>query len=145
MAFGEDNLRRIRFNQCVVNAIKEYDSMRTVKLKEHWNESGEWLVKNGSPTEIGYDTYWRSFDSAMEFNVQKHEEFMIREKYAALVKCKKTPAPTKRMANCPMKDNMKTFFKSHQQHDRYHWNKDTKWRKKEERTSTRFWLLCPPK
>ena len=62
VAFGEDNLRRIRFNQAIVNAIKEYPLMCTVILKEFWNESNERLVMNGTITEAGLDTYWRSFD-----------------------------------------------------------------------------------
>ena len=57
VAFGEDNMRRLHFNLCLENVLKQYPGMRVIKLKEHWNNADEGLVKYGSLTEVGYDTY----------------------------------------------------------------------------------------
>ena len=116
--FGNDNARRSRFNICLENVLKEYNSMRIVHLKEHWNQQDDSLVQNGGYTFARYDAFWRSFDSAMASNVTKREQFLAKE-----VVPQKRKWNQENMASHPKVDDMKNFFKRHK-NDKFHWHKD---------------------
>ena len=78
-------------------------------LKEHWNNSDESLVKNGSFTETGYDTYWKSFDLAIEFNVRKREQFLAKE--VKVASKRKLALDDQLLHSHQQGDDMKRFFK----------------------------------
>ena len=60
VAFGEDNMRRTRFNQSMESVVKQYESsMHLMRLKEFWDSADHSLVQNGSLTERGLDIYWK--------------------------------------------------------------------------------------
>ena len=138
VAFGEDNIRRIRFNQCLSSIVKLYpETMRVVRLFEFWDENESNLVVNGSYTDKGFETFWKSFDATMKFNINKREVFLAREKQMSLKR--KFIEAEEQMASCSKKDNMKTFFKKHK-NDKFHWRKGAG-----EEEQHRFWLPRPPR
>ena len=98
--------------------------MRTIKLKEFWSEDNVALVKNGSLTEDGCDMYWKSFDSAIEFNVGKHEACLVKEQFAKLTGSKRKfrEIQQQQVSSHPKGDDIKNFFKKHK-NDKYHWQK----------------------
>ena len=117
IAFGEDNMRRLKFNLCLENVLKLYKNMRIIKLKEFWNNADETLVKYGSLTERGYDTYWKSFDSTIKFNVTKREQFLAK----SLNLKRKNDGCADLLLSHSKTDDMKTFFKRHR-NDKFHWH-----------------------
>ena len=140
VAFGEDNMRRIKFNQCLesVLKLKQYaSSMRLIRLKEFSDQNDQSLVKNGSLTEHGLDVYWRSFDSAIGYNVQKREAFLVKTTQQG----HKRRFPDNHLGNGD--EDIKKFFKKYR-NDQFHWHNVVSGEDRAgDRINNRFWLPQP--
>ena len=113
---------------CLDNAVKQFQSMRVIKLKEFWNNEDNNFVMNGSLTDSGFKTYWKSFDSTVAFNVKKRELFLAKSTHAALKR--KYPFADQERGNGsqPKEDDMKRLFQKHRRdrNDKFHWHKDAR-------------------
>ena len=117
--FGSElNAARGKFNACLDSVLKLYDNMRVMKLKEYWNTKNRNLVGNLNRqiSAEGLAHYWRSIDAAIEFNVNKREEYLSR------VKGMRNNAPMAKLSSAKECNDMKRFFHRHR-HDQFHWHK----------------------
>ena len=69
------NELRKKWNACIETLCKTKDGMRYMRFKDHWNFNDANLVINDKMTEAGLDAYWNAVDSALQFNVGRHELF----------------------------------------------------------------------
>ena len=106
---------RTKFNYCLDSVVRMYANMCTVQLKVNWRPNDTTLVVNDKFTITGMNAYWKAVDSALEFNIKKREEYLVREKLKSSGENKKkcTPfamgRPSAEMFN-KNKDAMREFF-----------------------------------
>ena len=81
-SLNESQMRE-KFNNCMETAVKAYDNMRVIKIKEAWDDNNMTAVVNNRITSSGLTQLWKGTDSAFKFNLIKREEFLIREKFRA--------------------------------------------------------------
>ena len=74
-----ETLMRTKFNLCMESVVRTYANMRVIKPKVIWDKTDSNLVVNNRMTETGQEMYWRTIDSVLQFNMQKRDEFLIRE------------------------------------------------------------------
>ena len=72
---------REKFNNCMESVVQAYGNMRVIKVKEAWGSNNMSAVMNNRITSTGLSLLWKGIDAAFKFNVQKHNEYLIREKY----------------------------------------------------------------
>ena len=71
---------RAKFNNCLESVLKLHNNMRQLKMKEIWSYDNPHLVNmNGHVTSYRLSKYWASIDAALEFNVDRHEQFLCKE------------------------------------------------------------------
>ena len=63
-----------KFNHCLEAAVRLYDNMRVIKIKEVWNFENISLVNNNEMTPSGLSAYWKAVDASMHFNVKRNEK-----------------------------------------------------------------------
>ena len=78
--FFRDNHLRAKFNNVLDSTLKLFNNMRTLKMKEVWSYDNPHLVHSstGIISAYGLSKYWASIDSAIEYNVDKHELFLCK-------------------------------------------------------------------
>ena len=143
-----DNDLRIKFNLAMETVMKTVPNMRVIKLKDRWNHDDSNLVSNERLTVEGEKGYWRVINSAVQFNVHKHNEFVVVDKYHKLMEQRKRlreestanitqRLPVKRSLKNEFsdsgygkhvrRDDMQQFFRRHSKknrdNDRFHWNR----------------------
>ena len=135
---------RNKFNKCLETNVKKYESMRMIRFKEKWNHEEPFLVSNDAVSITGQLIYWQSVDVAVAFNVEKHRQFLVCEKYRLLQLkrhmeeegnsySRKTMKYGSRAATnesgdsrdvlLHTKDGMQHFFECNKHVDHYHWHK----------------------
>ena len=107
----EENESRKKMKNCLESVVKTYDNIRIMKLKEFWHYTDDHLVQNNRCTVTGFDTYWKSLDSAVEFNIKKRQAFLAKDSQG--LKRQRAYQP----------DEIATFFKRYK-YDKFHWRKD---------------------
>ena len=110
--YFDDNSLHTKFNYCLESVVKLYPNMCVIKMKEIWDFENPDLVCNVRFTSQGFDVYWQSIDSAIRFNVMKHEQFL----------CRRGDKKEKSVSTPPHHDKMHDFFKRNQHIDRFHWS-----------------------
>ena len=75
----------------------------------------------------GVNTYWRAIDKSFQFNKEKRDEFLIREKFRALSALKDNKHAIAKVGNTEKsgtRENMMAmFFRRNKRVDRYHWHR----------------------
>ena len=84
-----DNEVRNKFSFTLDSVLKQYKQMRAVKLVEVWDKADANLVVNNRITCDGLHCYWAAVDAAIRYNVLKHREFVINDRYNTLTKARK--------------------------------------------------------
>ena len=123
----DNNSLRTKFNNCLESVVKLFNNMRVIKMKEIWDFENASLVCKGRFTSEGFDTYWKSIDSAVRFNVMKHEQF-LRRKHEKKERGMQETSPPSRHDRRDHRDRMSDFFKRNRQ-DRFHWHNNQQGRK----------------
>ena len=90
---SSENTVCTKFNNCLQTLVKQYPMMRIAKLKEVWKFDDHDLVIQNCITADGLVAYWRAIDKALQFNIQKHKEYLAR---IFLEKIKKQPLGSKK-------------------------------------------------
>ena len=140
--FLPNNQARCKLNICMESVMKLYSTMRCIKLKEVWEYSDTYSVVNGRFTPEGLSKYWKSIDSAIKFNVVKHDEFLTCEKFRK-IKAKRqagiannihsnnnnregttTPTPIQSRLGLGQRDPLPEFFRKYRSKpydDKFRW------------------------
>ena len=101
--------------------------MRSVRIKSLWDFEDQRLVINGRFTHSGLAAAWAAIDSAIQFNIAKHGEYVIIDKYYKLMEERKKKRPQNKTAasGTGARDPMPEFFKhnksTNKSADRFHW------------------------
>ena len=74
------NEARKKWNFCLKSLLKGRSDMRVIKLKEVWNFNDKSLIAMNRVTDTGFYTYWRAADTALKFNISRHELFLAETK-----------------------------------------------------------------
>ena len=74
-----------KFNLVLESVVKLEENMRVAKMKDVWDPQDTTLVVNHNFTCDGLDAYWMAVDASIEFNIQKHREYLIFSRYNALM------------------------------------------------------------
>ena len=78
----KDNLNaRMKMNAVMDSVTKLYQYMRVIKIKEIWQNNDSKLVTHNRFTPHGLSVYWKAIDAAVQFNVKKHDEFLISKRF----------------------------------------------------------------
>ena len=80
-----DNEIQRKFNLVLESVVKLEENMRVAKMKDVWDPQDTTLVVNHNFTCDGLDTYWKAVDASIEFNIQKHREYLIFSRYNAFM------------------------------------------------------------
>ena len=97
--------------------------MRLVRLKE-WVKKDTSLVVNNHFTSKGLSVYWRSVDKAVQFNIQKREEYIVHENFKALNFKRKPEMPISALVSHDNRDNMYKVFEKRRKFDRSNLDKN---------------------
>ena len=73
------NDTRNKFNLCLESVVRDYNTMRVVKIKEIWNMEDSALVTNNRITVEGTLKLWESIDAVVKFNIRKRKEFLAKK------------------------------------------------------------------
>ena len=78
--------QRAKFNNCLESVMKLYTNMRVLKMKEIWQYDNHHYIFQGSGafSSYGLGKYWASIDAAVKYNVDKHEHFLIKDRFNKL-------------------------------------------------------------
>ena len=93
--------------------------MRSIKLKEFWNQADTDLVsRNGGITKIGKMIYWKVIDASVKFNIAKREQYLMKDH-----------SSQKKINESVGKDPMREFIRRNQHSgsrdgDKFHWKKN---------------------
>ena len=105
-----DNELRKKFNLCLESVVRQSSNMRVIKFNDHWPLIDDTLVYNsGIISESGKEAYWRAFDSSVEFNILKREQFLKKQKGTQFKKVT--------LKKGDQEDDMKNFFHHHKVDD----------------------------
>ena len=152
----ETNYLHTKFNLTLESVVCMYKSMKMAKIKEVWHNDDSSLVVNNRITDDGYTAYWQVIDTAVNFNILKRKQFLIREaadKIKQDMASHKGEVGRKRVHDThehfhdsakrrPLghdREDMKRFFKRKNREDRYHWSKGSR---SSQSTNNRFMLPC---
>ena len=113
--------------------MKLQSQMRVIKLKEHWNVTNNFLVNQitGKISSEGLDTYWKSVDAGIKYNVAKRREFLAKGPGS----CQATGSSTQQGVThqgqskpYDRPDEVEEFFhcRRNKGQDRFHWNRGSK-------------------
>ena len=119
----DNNSLCTKFNNCLESVFKLYSNMRVIKMKEIWDFKNSSLVCKGHFTSEGFDTYWKSVEFAVRFNVMKHEQF-LHHKQDKKERGTQVASPQAHGDHRDHRDKMSDFFKRNRQ-DRFHWHNNS--------------------
>ena len=75
----EDNLVRVKFNNCLESIITQYRNMSMMMPRKGWNSANMRAFKNGNYTSEGSRMYWKAIDSAIKFWIMKGSGQLIQK------------------------------------------------------------------
>ena len=127
---------RETFSKCLEANCKLHEPMLVQKIKDFWDRQDDNLVMNNKFTKQGVSAYWRSMDASFKFNLQRREEYIIRNKFRSM---KSKPEDHRRQSQVSRdndgahvygsakklakEDDIPNFFRHTQHHgDRFHWS-----------------------
>ena len=74
--FGDNFIRSTLFH-CMESTAKLYNDVRIIKLVKIWNfDDMDLVTAEGQFTSLGLSSYLAAIDSAVQFNVQKREQYL---------------------------------------------------------------------
>ena len=75
-----DNGARTKLTNVLEISCKSAKNMRLIRMKEIWQYTNDELINSkGQFTDEGWDTYWKSVDAAIKFNVNKRELYLANQ------------------------------------------------------------------
>ena len=159
------NEMRRKLNFCLETLLKGRSDMRVIKLKNNWPYNDKTTVIHDRFTESGLYSYWEAIDSAVKFNVERHEVYLAKLKLSsqqmknqqnmlggvkeyttedARWKIKNATEESKEPTATSVRrdqSDMKNFFKKRKNFDKFHW----KCKSAQGKPGNRFVLPRPPK
>ena len=115
-----NNSARSKLINILETTFKLFKDNRIIRMKEVWEYNNPDMVNNnGQYTDFGWDTYWRSVDAAIKFNVKKRELFLANQTRSKMSKfgdnssTKNTNENATKRKSSTNRDDMYRFFKKH--------------------------------
>ena len=74
----ECNAMRIKFNLSLESVLRTKDTMRAIKLKDHWNSKDSAYIINNRFSDVSLSAYWKAIDSTFQYNMTRCEVYLAK-------------------------------------------------------------------
>ena len=140
---SDNNAARTKFSLCIDSIVRLYNNMRMIKIKQGWCQSDTQLVMNNKITTKGLSSYWSAVDNSLSFNINKREEFMVREAFKKMNADRRTAIGKKpEDSKVPRSDEVPRFF---EKRSRNFGSRESKYEDNSSRRNFDKFLLPKPK